>query len=370
MPPTPPNNLYLNGFAVEKLDNGAKQLNCNSHRLINLPDPTADTDAVNRRYVLDTVASLIDSAPDTLNTFKEFATAIDNNPSIATTFTSALTTETSRATDAEKSLSDRLDSEVSRATTAESSLASRLTSEVSRVQMLSSTTANTVVFTERSRAQAAEALLATIVSLNTEISRATNAEASLSSILAYEVSRATDVENGLTSNLSALVSLTTIQTSDISMVAGLVTAETSRATLAESTLTTDLATEVSRATLAEGTLTSALTSLVADVSLINTTIVTDRSDIMFYIQHNIGLETDRAQAAEASLASILSLNTEISRIDLLRQDLDAEISRAANAAASSASNLIAELSLIKSNHKELWNYLFVNNSPAPVDPSA
>lgn len=52
--------------------------------------PTGDKDLTTKKYVDDKVASLVDSAPDTLDTLKELSTALGDDPNFATTMTNTL----------------------------------------------------------------------------------------------------------------------------------------------------------------------------------------------------------------------------------------------------------------------------------------
>ena len=106
----------------------------------------------------------------------------------------ALSTETSRATSSEASLTTRVSTETSRATAAEASLS---TSDVSL---------STALSTETSRAISSETSInvslstALSVGLSTETSRASSVEVSLSTSLSSEVSRATSSESVLRQN--------------------------------------------------------------------------------------------------------------------------------------------------------------------------
>lgn len=52
--------------------------------------PAEDKDLTTKKYVDDKVASLVDSAPETLDTLKELSTALGDDPNFATTMTTAL----------------------------------------------------------------------------------------------------------------------------------------------------------------------------------------------------------------------------------------------------------------------------------------
>lgn len=53
-------------------------------------DPSEDKHLITKKYVDDKVASLVDSAPETLDTLKELSTALGNDPNFATTMATAL----------------------------------------------------------------------------------------------------------------------------------------------------------------------------------------------------------------------------------------------------------------------------------------
>ena len=71
----------------------------------------------NTEYVQNSIASLVDSAPDTLNTLNELAKALNNDPSFATTITNLIADKESKsdAGVAHTELSQKIDSSISTA---------------------------------------------------------------------------------------------------------------------------------------------------------------------------------------------------------------------------------------------------------------
>ncbi|MCV5604216.1 hypothetical protein OFN09_29710, partial [Escherichia coli] len=59
-------------------------------RVPSLPDTTKDQQAANTAFVHSVVAALVDSSPAALDTLKELATALGNDPNFATSMTNAL----------------------------------------------------------------------------------------------------------------------------------------------------------------------------------------------------------------------------------------------------------------------------------------
>ena len=60
------------------------------NKIINLALPEEDGDAANKAYVDSAVASIVDSAPETLNTLNELSAALDNDENFATTVTTQI----------------------------------------------------------------------------------------------------------------------------------------------------------------------------------------------------------------------------------------------------------------------------------------
>jgi hypothetical protein len=62
----------------------------NSQKITSLAEPSASTDAATKNYVDGAITSLVDGAPDLLNTLNEIAAAIADDANYATTMTTAL----------------------------------------------------------------------------------------------------------------------------------------------------------------------------------------------------------------------------------------------------------------------------------------
>jgi hypothetical protein len=171
-----PLTLYL-GSAISVDTSGVMKVDSK----VTLPNaPISETDAANKKYVDDRITSLIDSSPSQLDTLREIVEAYqsaDNSfnnmlTQLATNSSNAISTETSRATSAELSLTTALSSETSRAESVETVLSSALSSETSRATSaeLSLTIALSIdISTELSRAQSSELDLKT--KLNETIAR-------------------------------------------------------------------------------------------------------------------------------------------------------------------------------------------------------
>jgi hypothetical protein len=71
----------------------------NTQKLSDVATPTAGTDAANKTYVDTQVSNLVASAPGTLDTLNELATALGNDPSFATTITTSIGTKVAKAGD-------------------------------------------------------------------------------------------------------------------------------------------------------------------------------------------------------------------------------------------------------------------------------
>ncbi|MGZ9736475.1 beta strand repeat-containing protein [Flavobacterium sp. GNP002] len=215
----------------------------------------------------------------------------------ATSSSTALATETTRATTAEGTLTTNLASEITRATTAEASkeaLANKSTSvssdgtsdtkypsvkSVKDYVDASATSSSTALATETTRATTAEGTLTT--NLASEITRATTAEASKEAL----ANKSTSVSSDGTSDTKypSVKSVKNYVDASATLGSTALASEITRATTAEGTLTTNLATETTRATTAEGTLTT-----------------------------NLASEITRATTAEASKEALVNKSTSVS----------------------------------------------------------
>lgn len=68
--------------------------------------PSEDKHLITKKYVDDKVASLVDSAPDTLDTLKELSTALGDDPNFATTMTNALANKVNKVDGKDLSTND------------------------------------------------------------------------------------------------------------------------------------------------------------------------------------------------------------------------------------------------------------------------
>jgi hypothetical protein len=211
-----PHILHLNGLSVT------------NNVLSGLAAPLANGDATNKLYVDAQITGLVNGAPGVLDTFKEFADAINNDSSYATTITTALATKATIVS---------LTTETDRAIAAETANALSISNEATTARAAEGVLRNDLA-AESTTARAAELVLRT--DLATEATTARAAELVLRTDLATEVSAARAAELVLRNDLSA---------------------EVSAARAAELVLRTDLATEVSAARAAELVLRDALTEL-------------------------------------------------------------------------------------------------------------
>ena len=195
---------------------------------------------------------------------------------------SKIEAETSRATQAEQTLSTSLQDEISRATEAESTLNTKIESEVTRATEAESTL-NTKIDGEITRATSKENELT--ASLQSEVTRATEAEENLDNKIESETSRATQAEQTLSTNLQS---------------------EVTRATSEEQRIENKLNDEINRATQAEENLdnTTIKKSVIPSVQ-INSDIIQDVDSIKFSktIQN-----TDNGNTSE-SVETLQTVNT-------------------------------------------------------------
>ena len=168
--------LFLNGLSVT------------DNKLTGLNDPFNTTDAANKQYVdarvaavaasaVQAVSNLVDSAPTALDTLRELASALGDDPNFATTTatsignnTSAITAEVSRATAAEvAAISTAAADATSKANAAQaaavSTAAADATSKANAAQAAAISTASADATTKANAAQAA-AIAAALTSLS------------------------------------------------------------------------------------------------------------------------------------------------------------------------------------------------------------
>ena len=211
---------------------------------------------------------------------------------------------------------------------------------------------------EISRATAAEAAIAS--DLSDEVTRATAAEAALTTSIGNEVTRATAAEGALSTAISSEATtranadtalaqdITDEETRALAAESALGTAITDEATAraaADATLTTAISDEVTRATAAEAA--EATTRANADTAL-GTSIsneVTRATAAEGVLTTNLASEVTRATGAEGTIAS--NLASEVTRAQaaegVLTSDLAAEATRATAAEGVLTSNLADEV---------------------------
>ncbi len=272
--------------------------------------------------IVEQISSVIAAAPQALDTLKEIAEALGNDPNLSATLVNQINTEKDRALLAEAGLSSLIASETSRALSAESGLSTLIAS------------GGAALADEIARATAAEAGLSSLIAdtkadLSTEVARAEAAESGLSTLIADETARALAAELVLTNDLAAEVARAELAEAGLST---LIADETARALAAELVLTNDLAAEVSRAELAE----AGLSTLIADEKA-----RAEAAELV--LTNDLAAEVSRAEAAEAGLSSLIA--TEKARAEaaelVLTNDLAAEVARAELAEAG-LSTLIAD----------------------------
>jgi hypothetical protein len=222
----------------------------------------ADTAEVTARNTAISTAinNLIDSAPGTLDTLGEIATALADNDNAVAALTTAinaraaqtdLTAEVARATTAEADLAGDLTAEVTRATTAEGALNSAIADRALQTALTAETTARTTAITTavNNLIDSAPGTLDTLGEIAaalandadavTALTTAVNARA-LQTDLTAEVSRATLAEEDLSDSFQGFIDIVNENWLPAKADLTALTAETSRATTAEETLTGDL----------------------------------------------------------------------------------------------------------------------------------
>jgi len=98
-----------------------------SQKVTNLADPSASSDAANKGYVDSAVSSIVDGAPDLLNTLNEIAAAINDDANYATTLTTALGEKLVKASN----LSDLTDASAARTNLGLGTIATQAANNVS-----------------------------------------------------------------------------------------------------------------------------------------------------------------------------------------------------------------------------------------------
>jgi hypothetical protein len=142
-----------------------------------------ETSTATLTYVDQKVAALVDNAPAVLDTLRELAASLGDNPNLLGTLTSTIATESNRAT------------------TAEQGLSTLLNQEVSTINSNISTIVNSTINAEIERATAADNLLST--TLNQEVSTINGTISTVvTSSINAEIARATAADNALSTTLA------------------------------------------------------------------------------------------------------------------------------------------------------------------------
>ena len=103
-------NTQVRTSRLDQMAAPTGSVSLNSQKITSLLDPTSATDAANKGYVDSAVSSIVDGAPDLLNTLNELAAAISDDANYATTMTTALGTKLVKASN----LSDLTDASAAR----------------------------------------------------------------------------------------------------------------------------------------------------------------------------------------------------------------------------------------------------------------
>ena len=230
--------------------------------------------------------SLLNGAPEVLDTLKEIADALNNDPNLATTITNLISAEVSARQVADNEIAANLAQEIAdRSSAISSEAATRLAADNALTASINSLSAD--LTSEEGRASLAEMGLSNDISevagdlaqevldrksavsteqaariagdqaiasdLADEVDRAQGAESTLTGLISDEEARATAAEEALQ---TALDNLNAAGASDLAD-------EVARAKAAESAIASDLSAEVSRASNAEALLNAAVTAEVA-----------------------------------------------------------------------------------------------------------
>lgn len=298
-----------------------------------------------KAYADQKVADLVNSAPAVLDTLKELADAIGDDPNFAATVagqvgqvSADLSAEESRALAAESALADDIAAEQARAESAEqdlqdqidalsggsggsgtslTSIDGRVTTLEGKVSTLEGSGEGSVAKAEQDAKDHADA--AVLV----EKTRAEGAEAGLAEDIAAEEARAVEAEGMLASQISAEESARiAADTAEYQARVLAVSTEKTRAESAEAALQDEIDAEEARALAAEGALAADIeaeeSARIAAVSAVEAAVEAEESARIAAVS----AEESARIAADSALQS--SLNTEKARIDaiLLASDAD------------------------------------------------
>jgi hypothetical protein len=297
-----------------------------------------ETSTATLTYVDQKVANLVDNAPAVLDTLRELAASLGDNPNLIGTLTSTIAVEVARATEAEGALSSlistvvtsTINAEIDRATAVDNFLSTTLNQEVSTINGTISTVVTSSINAEIDRATAADNALSTI--LNQEISTInSNISTIVNSTINAEIVRATAADNALSTILNQEVS--TINSNISTIVTSTINAEINRATAADNVLSTTIGVNFSTTNVL---ITSSITSTVQYIDKKITDVIGNApaildtlkeladsiggdSNIFGTLTSSITNEITRATAAEAALSTFVSsvvtstINSEVER---------------------------------------------------------
>ena len=308
-----------------------------------------ETSTATLTYVDQKVSALVDNAPAVLDTLRELAASLGDNPNLLGTLTSTINTEVNRATSAEQGLSTSLNQQVStinsnistivnstinaeieRATAADNFLSTTLNQEVSTINGTISTVVTSSINAEIARATAADNLLSTTLHNEVSTINGTISTVVTSSINA-EIARATAADNLLSTTLHNEVS--TINGTISSVVTSTINAEIDRATAADNALSTTIGVNFSTTNvLIKSSITSTvqyidqkITDVIGNAPAILDTLkeladsIGGDANIFGTLTSSITTEISRATAAEAALSTFVSsvvtstINAEVER---------------------------------------------------------
>lgn len=297
-----------------------------------------ETSTATLTYVDQKVAALVDNAPAVLDTLRELAASLGDNPNLLGTLTSTIATEVSRATAAETALSSlistvvtsSINAEINRATAADQALSTSLATQVSTINANISTIVTSTINAEVERATAADNYLST--TLHNEVSTInSNISTIVNSTINAEINRATAADNALSTTLATEVS--TINSNISTIVTSTINAEINRATAADNLLSTTIATNFSTTNvLIKSSITSTvqyidqkITDVIGNAPAILDTLkeladsIGGDANIFGTLTSSITTEISRATAAEAALSTFVSsvvtstINAEVAR---------------------------------------------------------
>jgi hypothetical protein len=271
-----------------------------------------ETSTATLTYVDQKVAALVDNAPAVLDTLRELAASLGDNPNLIGTLTSTIATEVSRATDAETALSSlistvvtsSINAEINRATAADQALSTSLATEVSTINANISTIVTSTINAEVERATAADNYLST--TLHNEVSTINaNISTIVTSTINAEIERATSADNVLSTTIADNFSTTNVLikssiTSTVQYIDKKITDVIGNAPAILDTLK-ELADSIGGDANIFGTLTSSITTEIGRATAAEAALSTFVSTV---VTSTINAEVARATAADQVLTSL------------------------------------------------------------------